>query len=87
MKEIIEIINKLKSKTKTNEKIEILKENKNNKLLQKILFYTYNDFFKYKISENFLKNKKDYNFEGNEDIKKLYMDYINNDIFILALRR
>ena len=83
MKKVIEIINRLKSTTKTNEKIEILKENKNNELLQKVLFYTYNDFFKYKISEDFLNNKKDYNFGKNSDIKKQYMDYINNDVFIL----
>ena len=42
MKEILSIVNELKATTKTNEKIAILTKNKDNELLQKVLFYTYN---------------------------------------------
>lgn len=43
MKEVLRIINLLSSTTKTNEKLKILKDNKDNKLLKKVLYYTYSD--------------------------------------------
>lgn len=48
---VVEIINDLRGTTKSTEKTAILKENKDNELLQKVLFYTLNSFKKYKISE------------------------------------
>ena len=51
MKEIIEIINQLRNENSTNGKLKILKDNKDNELLKKVLEYTYNPFKKYGISE------------------------------------
>lgn len=48
---VVEIINDLRGTTKSTEKTAILKENKDNELLQKVLFYTLDSFKKYKISE------------------------------------
>lgn len=48
---VAEIINGLRDTTKNTEKTAILKENKDNELLQKVLFYTLDSFKKYKISE------------------------------------
>lgn len=48
---VVEIINGLRGTTKNTEKTAILKENKDNELLQKVLFYTLDSFKKYKISE------------------------------------
>ncbi|MDY6153680.1 MAG: hypothetical protein SPI06_09710 [Terrisporobacter sp.] len=48
---VVEIINELRGTTKSTEKTAILKENKDNELLQKVLFYTLDSFKKYKISE------------------------------------
>lgn len=52
MKEIISIINKIQNTSSTNEKIAILKDNKDNELLKRILYYTYNPDLKYKITED-----------------------------------
>ena len=51
MKEILSIVNELKATTKTNEKIAILTKNKDNELLQKVLFYTYNPNYQFGLSE------------------------------------
>lgn len=51
MDKIIEIIKQLQNTSSTNDKLNILKQNKDNKLLQKTLEYTYNPFKKYKITE------------------------------------
>ena len=48
---VVEIIDDLRGTTKSTEKTAILKENKDNELLQKVLFYTLDSFKKYKISE------------------------------------
>lgn len=48
---VVKIINDLRGTTKSTEKTAILKENKDNELLQKVLFYTLDSFKKYKISE------------------------------------
>lgn len=66
MNEIIKIIKRLQSTTKTNEKIDILQENKSNKILQKILFYTYNNFYKYKITEDFFNKSENFKCENTE---------------------
>ena len=52
MKETVSIINKIKNTSSTNEKIAILKDNKDNELLKRILYYTYNPDLKYKITED-----------------------------------
>ena len=51
MKEIIEIINQLRNENSTNGKLKILKDNKDNELLKKVLEYTYNPFKKYGMSD------------------------------------
>lgn len=55
MNEIVKIIEQLQNTSSTNDKIEILKKNRENELLQKVLFYTYNPYLKYKITEKSLK--------------------------------
>ena len=59
MKNIVKIIRELQLTTKTNEKISILKKNEDNELLKKVLFYTYNPFMKYKMSEKVLEKFED----------------------------
>ena len=51
MKTIAQIIKQLQNTSGTNDKIAILKANKDNKLLQDVLFYTYNPYLKYGITE------------------------------------
>lgn len=57
MKQITQIIDNLRNTSSTNDKIQILKDNKDNKLLQKVLYYTYNPFMKYGITEKSLTNE------------------------------
>ena len=54
MKEVINIINQLRNESSTNGKIKILKDNKDNELLKKVLEYTYNPFKKYGVTEKVL---------------------------------
>ena len=54
MKEVINIINKLRNENSTNGKLKILTDNKDNELLKKVLEYTYNPFKKYGVSEKVL---------------------------------
>ena len=58
MKGIIEIINQLRNENSTNGKLKILKDNKDNELLKKVLEYTYNPFKKYGVSEKSLTCKE-----------------------------
>ncbi|NRU52612.1 RNA ligase family protein [Clostridium beijerinckii] len=51
MKEVIEIVQKLRNESSTNGKIAILQKNKDNELLKKVLLYTYDPFKKYGMSE------------------------------------
>ncbi|MDC4245612.1 hypothetical protein [Clostridium perfringens] len=51
MERIIEIVRSLQNESSTNNKILILKENKDNELLKKVLYYTYNPYMKYKVTE------------------------------------
>ena len=55
MKQVIEIINKLENTSGTNDKIQILKDNKDNELLKKVLYYTYADNLQYGFSEKKLR--------------------------------
>lgn len=54
--QVIEIINQLRNESSTNNKISILKQNKDNTTLQKILKYTYDDNLQYGFSEKKLRD-------------------------------
>lgn len=54
MEKVLEIINQLRSTTKTNEKLAILKQHSDNELLKEILYYTYSDK-NYGFSEKLLR--------------------------------
>ncbi|WP_346938220.1 hypothetical protein [uncultured Clostridium sp.] len=60
MDKIIEIIKQLQNTSSTNDKLNILKTNKDNELLKRVLYYTYNPFKKYKITEKILNNNIKY---------------------------
>lgn len=68
MEKIVKIIRELQNESSTNGKISILKHNKDNELLQKVLYYTYNPYMKYKITEKTLSKMND-----NVVIKGIYM--------------
>ena len=92
MKQILEIINELKATTKTNEKIAILTKNKDNELLQKVLFYTYNPNYQFGLSEKKIRqlidNKKSFiqaDIEGFELLDKLRTRNINDNLRALVL--
>ena len=74
MEKIVKIIRELQNESSTNGKISILKHNKDNELLQKVLYYTYNPYMKYKITEKTLNKMND-----GVVIKGIYM----GDIFDL----
>ena len=66
MKEVINIINQLRNESSTNGKLKILKDNKDNELLKKVLYYTYNDNLQYGIREksiNILENVAEFNID------------------------
>lgn len=52
MKNVIEILKMVENTSSTKEKENILKLNKDNELLKKVLYYTYNPNLKYGISES-----------------------------------
>lgn len=56
LKDICKIIEELKNCSSTNGKKFILEKNKDNELLKKILYYTYNTDYQYGISKQFFKN-------------------------------
>ena len=92
MKEILSIVNELKATTKTNEKIAILTKNKDNELLQKVLFYTYNPNYQFGLSEKKIRqlidNKKSFiqtNIEGFELLDELRNNNINDNLRALVL--
>lgn len=58
MKQVATIIKQLQNTSGTNDKINILKANKDNELLQKVLYYTYNPYLKYGIAETKYKPTK-----------------------------
>ena len=51
MKNVAEIIKKLQNTSGTNDKIALLKANNDNELLKKVLYYTYNPYMKYGLTE------------------------------------
>lgn len=54
MREVINIINQIRNTSSTNEKLAILKANKDNELLRKVLEYTYNPYKVYHMSQKSL---------------------------------
>ncbi len=52
MENVAQIIKQLQNTSGSNDKLAILKANKDNELLKKVLYYTYNPFFKYGITES-----------------------------------
>ena len=79
MKEIIKIINQLREESSTNGKLKILKDNKDNELLMKILEYTYNPFKKYGMSEKSLTCKEgNINYEIDNIFKLLDLLFSSN---------
>ena len=54
IQKVKDIIRELQETSSTNEKIKILKSNKENELLKLVLEYTYNTYKKYGISQNIL---------------------------------
>ena len=67
MKQVIEIINKLENTSGTNDKIQILKDNKDNELLKKVLYYTYADNLQYGFSEKKLRELINERWSGYRD--------------------
>lgn len=59
MKNIEKIIQLVGTESSTNGKIEILNNNKDNEVLQEVLYYTYNPEMKYKLTTSQLRKKSD----------------------------
>lgn len=83
---IVEIVEDLRNTTKSTEKLAILKANKDNKLLQKVLEYTYNPYKKYKITEDTFSKYNSFNcdFDDIFDLLNLLAksninDYLRNE--------
>ena len=55
LQSVIDIVNKLKNTSSTNDKIDILRENSNDENLVKVLKYTYSDNLQYGFSEKKLR--------------------------------
>src|SRR5574344_680088 len=55
MDTIISILQDISNTSSTNDKIQILKDNKDNELLKKVLYYTYADNLQYGFSEKKLR--------------------------------
>ena len=51
MKEIIKILELITKTSSTKQKEQILRDNIDNELLQKVLYYTYNPYLKYKVTD------------------------------------
>lgn len=61
MKNIVKTIKNIQNTSSTNDKLSILKTNKDNELLKKVLYFTYNPYMKYKITEKSLGEGKTHN--------------------------
>ena len=80
MRTVIELIKQLQGMSGTNSKLKLLKDNSNNELFKKVLYYTYNPYLKYGFSEEVLDKLMKYD---NEFIVPLH---VNNDVdFIFTL--
>ena len=70
----MELIKQLQGMSGTNSKLKLLKDNSNNELFKKVLYYTYNSYLKYGFSEEVLDKLMKYD---NEFIVPLH---VNNDV-------
>lgn len=81
---ISNIINQISETSSTNEKESILKDNKENELLKKVLYYTYNPHLRYKVTEKTLNTPKtDDNSKWNdvfEMLEELSKSNINDEL-------
>ena len=77
-----EFVDKMKSTSSLNEKKEIIKTIENDSFIKKVLYYTYNPYFKYHVTS---KNCKKYNNNyGDSTGQHLCdMNYMNESIFEL----
>lgn len=88
MKNVIEILNKVRNTSSTKEKESILRENKSNALLLEVLEYTYNPFKRYKITEKIVEEFPAYVRNPNkfsnvfEMLDTLAISNINNNLRI-----
>lgn len=73
MKKIYEIVKQLENTGSTNDKINILKENKDNELLKKVLLYTYDGNKKFGISNKVLEKIIGNKFIGESSYKDLFV--------------
>lgn len=73
MKKIYEIVKQLENTGSTNDKINILKENKDNELLKKVLIYTYDGNKKFGISNKVLEKIICNKFIGESSYKDLFV--------------
>lgn len=84
MKEVINIINKINKTSSANEKIVILKANKDNESLKRVLYYTYNPDLKYKITEDVISSYivefSEYHNNPFELLDKLAASNINDEL-------
>ena len=74
MRTVIELIKQLQGMSGTNSKLKLLKDNSNNELFKKVLYYTYNPYLKYGLSEEVLDKLMKYD---DEFIVPLH---VNNDV-------
>lgn len=81
MEKVLEILNQLKSTTKTNEKLAILKQHSDNELLKKVLENTYNPNKNYGVSEKNLQKLL------SSDIKRYEPEWSDGFEMLLALSR
>lgn len=82
--EVKEIIKQLESTSSSNEKIKIIKKNKDNELFKKVLIYTYDKNLKFKVSKKSIKprdGKSKWN-DLFEMLDELTQSNINNDLKI-----
>ena len=82
--EVKEIIKQLESTSSSNEKIKIMKKNKDNELFKKVLIYTYDKNLKFKVSKKSIKprdGKSKWN-DLFEMLDELSQSNINNDLKI-----
>ena len=80
--EVKEIIKQLESTSSSNEKIKIMKKNKDNELFKKVLIYTYDKNLKFKVSKKSIKprdGKSKWN-DLFEMLDELSQSNINNDL-------
>ena len=83
MEKVIQIINELRTESSTNGKLKILKDNADNDMLKKVLYYTYNSSLQYGIGEKSIKpleNISEFNINIFELLDLLSSSNINDSL-------